>query len=623
MPNSHNHSHKTQTQGIAGWYLPKSSTDNAYLELEAMLTSLNSTLSGDTQISPTYACAATTSLCALSDNNDQSIAAIIGKPVWKTEELRQYAREVGASAALAAAYQKDDVRFLEQISGSFAFVIIDAIKDTLLLGVDHLARLPLYYTRQNNGLIFGSSARTVLAHSCSKAKISEQGLYDYLYFHMSPSPNTVYKNIEKLAPAHYLKITHGKIDVQPYFQPHFDEIPQRRFSSMAKELRSQLKAAVERSITHNDSTGVLLDHSIDSASVTGMLAEFSEHPTRAYAVIFEGEIDDDIALARTTAKQFGVTLNEYTVTPDDLLEALPDIASSYDEPFGSTSALRTYFCARLAADDGITHLLSGDGGNEIFAGNQRYKQQSKFDRYQKIPLSLRTHFIDPLGNALPDQTPFARIKNYIAQANRPLPDRLQTFNFMNRHAVNGIFSSDFIAAIDTSAPTRLQQQVYQQLEGASTLNRLLYFDWRFHLADDTLKTARPACALAGVDINFPLLDDELIAFAGTIPSRWKMKSKHLHYFYKKALKGWLPDATLKYKQRNPSTNFNRWMTDHKPLQELTYDNLLKLKQRNFLNPVFIDQLIERHRAGNAEQYNDFIWLLSTLQLWLDQNPEAL
>lgn len=611
---------KPRTHGIGGWYNAQKRARNAYIELDAMLAGLNTTIESSTHATSACSCATTGSLYSLGED---FIVAIIGHPQWRTAPLTSRATEASNAAALAQAYRGDNKAFLQQMSGNFAFVIIDAANDTVLAGVDRLGHFPLYYSEQKGGLIFGSSARTVLAHSDVERSILPQGIYDYIFFHMVPSPVSIYKGLKKLPAGHCLRFTAGKADTRNYWQPHFAETSNLSFANMCKELRPQLKSAVSRSITDYRTTGAFLSGGLDSSSVTGMLAELSAYPARAYSIGFAAEGYDEMAYARITAKKFGVKLNEYYVTPDDVVDALPDIATSYDEPFGNSSALPAYFCAKLAADDGIKCLLAGDGGDEIFAGNQRYAKQGVFEAYHKLPLALRNKLIEPFTAALPKQIAFAaKAKSYLEQANVPLPDRLQSYNFLNRHRATEIFSKDFLAQINTASPAALQQKVYQLPPDASTLNRMLYLDWQFTLADNDLRKVSHMCAVAGIDVAYPMLDDELVAFSCQIPDKWKIKGQNLRHFYKQSLKNWLPDETINKKKQGFGLPFGVWMQSHQPLQEMAYDNLLKLKKRNWLNPAFIDELIDLHRNGHAAYYGELIWVLTVLELWLDTHFDA-
>jgi len=352
--------------------------------------------------------------------------------------------------------------------------------------------------------------------------------------------------------------------------------------------------------------------------VTGMLSEISETTAEAYSIGFSAEGYDEMEFARITAKHFGVRLNEYYVTPEDVVDALPIVAASYDEPFGNSSALPAYFCAKVAAENGVQRLLAGDGGDEFFAGNERYVKQDVFETYGKIPSSLRKGLIEPIINNLPAAIPLSnKARSYIEQANIPLPDRLQTYNFLHRHSPEEIFSEDFLIHTDINSPLAIQRHTYQQPKNASTLNRMLYLDWQYTLADNDLRKVSHMCALAGVEVVYPMLDDNLVNFSCQIPSNWKIKDRDLRHFYKQSLTGWLPNATINKKKQGFGLPFGVWMETHKPLQEMAYDNLLKLKKRPYFKPEFIDHTIDLHRNQHAAYYGELIWILMVLEMWID------
>ena len=233
---------------------------------------------------------------------------------------------------------------------------------------------------------------------------------------------------------------------------------------------------------------------------------------------------------------------------------------------------------------------------------------------------MRRGLIEPVTRKLPQGFPLAsKANSYLDQANTPLPDRLQSYNFLHRHQPNEIFTDDFLRQVDVSAPIALQRHTYQLPEKAETLNRMLYLDWQYTLADNDLRKVSHMCALAGIDVSYPMLDDNLIAFSCSIPSAWKIKGKDLRHFYKQALTGWLPNETIHKKKQGFGLPFGVWMETHKPLQEMAYDSLLRLKRRGYLRPEFIDHAIELHRNHHAAYYGELVWILTVLELWMDKH----
>jgi len=448
--------------------------------------------------------------------------------------------------------------------------------------------------------------------------VSRQGIYNYVYFHMVPCPHSVYPNLHKLQASHYLVFENGECSVQHYWLPRFTETTQgKSFDALCGALKEALKQSVQNTLPQQGKVGAFLSGGLDSSTVTGVLSEVTDREAQAYSIGFSAEGYDEIPFARTTAQHFGIKLNEYYVTPEDVVEALPLIATSYDEPFGNSSALPAYFCARLAERDGVDTLLAGDGGDELFAGNERYDKQSVFEHYSKLPAGLRSGLLEPIVNLLPTSLPLVgKAKSYIAQAQMPLPDRLQSYNFLHRHAANEIFVEEFVEQVDIDIPLQIARDIYHRPSDASDLSRMLYLDWQITLADNDLRKVSHMCALAGVNVTYPMIDDALLEFSNEVPSQWKLKRGDLRHFYKQALTGWLPHETIHKTKQGFGLPFGVWMKTYTPLREMAYDNLLRLKNRGFIKPEFIDRTIEMHQSEHAAYYGELVWIFTVFELWM-------
>ncbi len=547
----------------------------------------------------------------------QGFVALSGRPHWQSRELAELARREGDAAALAAAYIEDPEHFTRMVSGAVAFALYDADRSVLLAGIDRIGQCTLYHALNDGQLLLADDAGSLLRFMPEPAQLSAQGIYDYVYFHMVPSPVSVYAGVSKLPAAHLLEYSAGQLRQRRYWQPHFQRKPAQSFDAAASELRRVLRDAVQRA-AGTGVVGSFLSGGLDSSTVTGMLAELSDCKAPAYAIGFDEPGYDEMAYARTAARHFGVPLREYYVTPQDVMAELPTIAHSYDEPFGNSSALPAYFCARRAVEDGIDYLLAGDGGDELFAGNSRYAKQQVFELYGRIPNWARRGLVEPAVSVLPESlAPARKLRSYIAQALIPLPDRLESYNFLNRIAPVDMFSDRFLQLVDTGEPISLQRATYASLDRASELSRMLYLDWQYTLADNDLRKVNRMCAVAGIGVRYPMLDEELVAFSCEIPDKWKLRRGDLRHFYKQALSGWLPEETIRKKKQGFGLPFGRWMQSYRPLSELAGDCIDRLKGRGYFRPEFLDRLLRLHREEHAAFYGELVWVLTVLDLWLE------
>ena len=420
--------------------------------------------------------------------------------------------DISAEKIIDSYLQKGDA-FLETNPIEQALVIIDSGQKKLILATDPIGLTNLYYALTNNGLVFGTSADSVIAHPEVKADVSSQSVYDYVYFHHCPSPNTIYQQVKKLEGGQVLVYQNGKINLKYYWLPEFKETMPRSAKEMGEELKQKLFDSVAQLSVGEDATGAFLSGGLDSSSVAGALAEVYPNKAKTFSMGFPVEGYDEIEYANIAVKRFNTRQHEYYLTPEDTVKAIPDIAAYYDEPFGNSSALAAYYCAKVAKDNGISVILGGDGGDEIFAGNERYAQQLVFDYYKKVP-GFVSHSMEGVLNHLPSliakQKLFFKAKRYIDQAKTPLPDRLQDYNFLHRHVGSEIFQPEFLQQIDSEKPLDLLRESYQRPKQASTLNRMLYMDWKTTLHDNDLVKVNKMCEMAGITVRYPLLTQEIV-----------------------------------------------------------------------------------------------------------------
>ncbi|MDN5851178.1 MAG: asparagine synthetase B, partial [Nitrococcus sp.] len=387
----------------------------------------------------------------------QCIAVVVGDPRWEEPYLQTVASEHGFAASLLSAYQHYVLDFLQRLRGAFALAILDPIRAQAILAVDRFGHFPLVYQDDGVRLVFGSDAQIVRRHPHTGHQLDPQALFDYMYFHMIPAPSCVYKGYAKLPAAHFACWRKGHLEVAPYWLPEFTE---QKPQASAADLLGLIQTAVERRM-NSAHIGAFLSGGLDSSTIAGILTRLRPSRAPTFSIGFKSDGYDEMEYARATAQHFGNPAHEYYVTPDDVAEAIPQITAAYDEPFGNSSVIPAYLCAKMAAAEGVDRLLAGDGGDELFAGNARYAKQLLFERYEHVPRALRAWLVAPLAGYLPDRPLLlAKTRSYIQQAQVPLPERLQAYNFLHRIPPEQIFEPDFLAGIDREAPLRLQRQIY-------------------------------------------------------------------------------------------------------------------------------------------------------------------
>ena len=540
---------------------------------------------------------------------------------------------------LALLWRARGAQACQALSGPFALAILDSTAGEALLAVDRAGSLPLHYLRQGQALYFASSldACDALPAQPQRGVIEPQALYSYLFFHMVPAPATIYRGWQRLLPGQYLHWRNNGVCIGSYwtlrFQEDPDDDPPASFASQQQNLLRLLRQAVERSLGSDPGRcGTFLSGGTDSTSIAAMVREASGQPARSYSIGFDAPGYDEMAYARQAARHVGSVHHEYYVTADDVLAAIPAIAAACDQPFGNASAVAAYYCARMASDDGVTRMLGGDGGDELFGGNARYAHQALLSLYERMPALLRQGCIEPLlfrrslglGFAGPWRL-FDKARRYIELAATPMPKRLESHNLLLHYGPGTVLEPAFLDSIDVDgALGSLSGAWWQRPEKQlSQINAMLALDMRFTLADNDLPKVRLACELAGVEAAFPMLDDDLMAFAASLSPRDKLHGRQLRPFFKRALAGVLPGAIVRKQKHGFSLPFGLWLTRHAALRTFAFDSLSALRQRRIVRADFIDALQGPLLHEHPAYHGTMVWILLMLEQWLQAHPAAL
>ncbi len=563
----------------------------------------------------------------MSDMSDlsplqQTAPIVLGRPQFDDPALAEVARRHGDLAAWQRAFERDGAKAAAGVRGSFAVAFFDG-RGRGFMAVDRFAEHSLCWRLDDsgpNGPVLRFSERAD-ALADAAPRIDPQALFDYLYFHVIPSPRTVFAGVQRLPPGCSLLFENSRASVQPYWVPSFDE-PRGAvsFDALRDEFRTLLRESVADRLD-GGKAGCFLSGGTDSSTVAGMIREATGKPAATYSIGFEAQGYDEMGFARIAAKHFATEHHEYYVTPADLVRSIGDVAASYDQPFGNSSALPAYYCAKMARDDGVTRLLAGDGGDELFGGNTRYAKQRIFGWYGLLPSALRSGLMEPLlETSVAGRLPLLRKgASYVEQAKVPMPDRLQMYNLLLRLGPADVLTDAFLAQIDPQAPARQQREVWALPLEASAINRTLAYDWRYTLAESDLPKVSGTTRLADVDVAFPFLDDRLLQFSLKLPSEYKLKGLKLRWFFKEALRGFLPDEILAKKKQGFGLPFGVWANRDEALKQLATGSLDSLAGRGIVRPEFIRQLVDVHLPQYPGYYGEMVWILMMMEQWLQRH----
>ena len=537
----------------------------------------------------------------------------LGSPRFSDAHLADLARTRGPLVAWHEATSKEALQTAASVTGDFA-VGLHLPDGRSFMAVDRFAIQTLCYRVVEGHLHFAARADELADAS---TEVDPQAIFDYLYFHVIPSPRTIYKGIFRLPPAHHALFENGQVTVAPYWEPSFEEQKNPSFDALKDEFRQLLQESVATQLD-GSKPACFLSGGTDSSTVAGLIAPVCGRAAASYSIGFDAQGYDEMEYARLAAKHFQTEHHEYYVTPDDLVRSIPDVAAHFDQPFGNSSSLPAYYCVKMAREDGVTRLLAGDGGDELFGGNSRYAKQRVFGWYDMVPSGIRKGLMEPVlaQTAESSISLLSKASSYVEQAKVPLPDRLQMYNLLLRLGVNDVLTPAFLSQVNIQGPAEQQRGIWNLPTTGSQLNRMLAFDWRYTLAESDLPKVCGTTRLAGLHVGFPMLNEALLDFSLKLPLEYKLKGLKLRWFFKEALRGFLPDEILTKKKQGFGLPFGVWATRHDGLKKVATDSLNSLATRNIVRPEFIRSLLTERLQEHPGYYGEMVWILMMLEQWL-------
>lgn len=567
-------------------------------------------------------------------NEDGSVWITYNGEVYNFVELQNELESRGHkfrtksdTESIIHAYEQYGEECVKKLRGMFSFCIWDAKKKTLFLARDRLGKKPLYYFYHKSRFVFASEIKAIISDRHIKRELDMSAVCDYFTYQYVPFPKTIFKNIYKLPPGHFMTVrqqpdnrTDIRIDIQQYWDIKYCPDYSVSENEWVEGLKGKLLDAVKVRLISDVPLGAFLSGGLDSSSVVAFMSRVMNQPVKTFSIGFEEADFSELEYARKIAKQYGTDHHEMIIKPD-ALELLPKLAWEFDEPFADSSAIPTYYVSKMAREN-VTVALSGDGGDETFAGYSRYASACWFYRWTKfMPYTLRQVFFGGVSSLMPygmrgkgflrhlTLSPFEYYRGMITQDDSKYFDDLFNKDIMSEIVRFGSKNNGILKNNDG-----MMEEFYNRYPNDDYLTKIQYLDTKTYLAEDILTKVDRASMLCSLETRSPLLDHEVVEFAARIPSAYKIKNSQKKYIFKKTMSEFLPSDIVNRDKMGFCTPLMHWFK--KDLTGYAEDMLLgeKCRNRGFFNTKFIESLISSHRLKYRD-LSSHIWQLLFFEHW--------
>jgi len=558
---------------------------------------------------------------------DSSVTIVFNGEIYNFLELKPKLQALGHTfkthsdtEAIVHAYEEFGPKCVDHLRGMFAFAIWDAKSRNLFVARDRVGKKPLYYTTTPDGtFVFGSELKSLLEHPEVQRELDPKALDAYLTLGYVPDPLSIFRNINKLPPGHYLTFNEAGVKVNRYWDFRFEPDTVRSEQDYLARLRELLDESVRLRLISDVPLGAFLSGGIDSSTVVAMMARHMGQPVKTFSIGFHEDSYNELKYARLTAQKFGTDHHEFFVTPD-ICSIVDELVWHFDEPFADSSAIPTYMVSKLARDH-VTVVLSGDGGDELFAGYTRYVVDKKRQGFALLPKPLRENVMRPLSQRLPHAT-WGR--NYLHNVSLdPISrylDSISVFTSLNR---DSLYSSDFKSKLGSSSyVSTLFNDLVSHVTTGESLDQLLYLDSKTYLPGDILTKVDRMSMAVSLEARAPLLDHKLIEFVTNVPASLKLLGLETKYLLKKAVKDLVPSEILNRPKQGFGVPIQEWINQQ--LRSRVRETLTepRTRQRGYLNSQYVDLLLDEHERRRRD-HSMGLWALFMLELWHRQFVDEL
>ena len=550
-------------------------------------------------------------------NEDRSCVIVYNGEVYNHLDVRRdlerrghrYSTKSDAETVLHA-YEEYGTECVRHLRGMFAFAVWDKPRQRLFLARDRMGKKPLYYMCDGRKLVFGSELKAVLAHPGVQRRLDEQALVDYVGWGYVPDPRSIYAGISKLPPAHTLVFENGKVTVGRYWDVSFEPVGRTENESFyVDRVLEILDEAVRIRLMSEVPLGAFLSGGTDSSVVVGLMARHSNRAVKTFSIGFEDKRYNELDYARRVAEHFKTEHHEEIVRPDAEHD-IPMLVRGLDEPFADSSMIPTYYVSRSARRH-VTVALSGDGGDEMFAGYPRYIDPANVRAVDRIPAGVRNALLAPVAHMLPEGARgIDRLRDMLGTADEQYVRRM-TQGLTNTH--RRVFSDALLQRVDAN-PAHIAAPFLARVAGADTLSRRQYLDIHTYLSGDILTKVDRTSMMVSLECRAPLLDHVLAEFAVTIPSELRIRGMNTKSILKKVAERLMPAEMVHRPKMGFAIPVTHWLRGE--WAEKSNDLILgpRTLSRGIFKEEFLRRIMREHQTEHRDN-SSMIWSLMVLEMW--------
>jgi asparagine synthase (glutamine-hydrolysing) len=550
-------------------------------------------------------------------NEDRTIWVVFNGEIYNYRELRRELERAGHAfytssdtETIVHAYEEWGENAFVRLRGMFGIGLWDRNTGALFLARDRAGIKPLHYVERAGRLYFGSEIKSLIAAGAVDREIDLEALDHFLSFLYAPPDRSMFRGVRKLPPGHFLRWQDGRATLTKYWEISAQEPFTGTGAEAAARLREVLAGAVRSHMMSDVPLGAFLSGGVDSSIVVGLMAEASARPVKTFSIGFDEPQFDELEHARAVAAHFGTDHHEFIVRPDGL-SILDRLIAHFDEPFADSSAIPTWYVSEIARRH-VTVVLSGDGGDELFGGYDRYlahRRIAQFDRL-RIPGARRL-----AGAMWPLLAHGARGKNFLRHVSRTDEGRyLDSVSYFQPDEKQALYSADVRRVLDGWQAERTLGAHFERFAGLPHHSRMMRFDFETYLPEDVLTKVDRMSMAHSIESRVPLLDNEVICFAATLPSTLKIHGGRRKHVLKEAVRGLLPEGIVDRKKQGFGVPLGVWFRGG--LTDVFSDVLAspRTRQRGYFEPIFIDRIVREHLSGKRDHALR-LWQLVVFELW--------